>query len=68
MSRAPKNKKALSRIFADNSKSKILAIVPEVSHLTVLGCMQAEALAHHAGCSSGSAMHSDTNELVVRCS
>lgn len=28
--RSPKNKKALNRIFADNSKPKILALVPEV--------------------------------------
>lgn len=29
--RSPRNKKALSRIFGDNSKPKILALVPEVS-------------------------------------
>ena len=40
MSRAPKNKKALSRIFADNSKPKILAMVPEVSVPTVFRGMQ----------------------------
>ncbi len=28
--RSPKNKKALNRIFADNTKPKILALVSEV--------------------------------------
>ena len=55
MFRAPKNKKALSRIFADNSKPKILAMIPEVSVPTVFRGMQLKFFARHAGCSSGAA-------------
>ena len=41
--RSPKNKKALNRIFADNSKPKILALIPEVKP----SCLPAEMSALH---------------------
>ena len=67
MFRAPKNKKALSRIFADNSKPKILAMIPEVSVPTVFRGMQLKFLPVMQAAHLELLNLLDTDKLVPRC-